>query len=202
MSNTSTVSEILAPLVARGAVTMSPSPEVSGQIALELDGADVAVFELPVEGRSARLVVAHAGRGASYLIRRYPGGGRAVHGLTSDDLRALVREAERADDARLERAFALVDPAACAQRLAAREPRVAAALEACPVDRRPSWRDPIAAIVTPDTLVDQGVTLPDVERAIVHYTATIPTVETYRDEDGRPVYFVQALGYRRGPAGP
>jgi hypothetical protein len=74
---------------------------------------------------------------------------------------------------------------------------------------RGDWKDRIHAIVTDDDLAAAGVTIADVEEAVIHYTATIARVTRERIKgttlvtylDVVPGYLVMADGYRAGPAG-
>lgn len=103
------------------------------------------------------------------------------------------------DSQKLLTAFALVDPT----------PDHALLALYGIADARGDWKDPIHALVTDDALQAAGVTIADVEAAIIHYTATVATVTrevigattavTYIG--GAPGYMVIADGYRRGPAG-
>jgi len=100
----------------------------------------------------------------------------------------------------LSKAFALVCPATRAKALA----------EVYSLDGYSKhWKDPIRAVVTDDELAAAGVTIADVELAIIHYTATIAKVTrevikstsflTYIEPIGG--YTIFADGYRMGPAG-
>jgi hypothetical protein len=100
----------------------------------------------------------------------------------------------------LSKAFALVCPATRAAALAS-----AYALDGYSAH----WKDPIRAVVTDIELEATGVTIADVERAIMHYTSTTAKVTreivkstsfaTYLAPVG--AYTVFADGYRAGPAG-
>lgn len=99
------------------------------------------------------------------------------------------------------KSFALVDPAEHARDLARRG--FIRQSDAA----RITWRDPISALITDTELDEAGVTIEQVKEAIVFFTATAPRVrrETIaRTTVGRsgPGYFVEAAGYRNGPAGP
>ena len=109
-----------------------------------------------------------------------------------------------ATTATLSNAFALVDPSQVRARWAARDPRVAAMKPA-------SWRDPINTLVLDLDLAAAGVTIQDVEEAVLHYTATEAAITRYPAIWGRagetfgdplPAFLVLAPGYRAGPAGP
>lgn len=104
---------------------------------------------------------------------------------------------------RIERAFSLVCPATHAQKLAA-----AGKIKASDA-ARVTWRDRIGAIVTGEALAKAGVTIDDVREAVIHYTATEPTITSERIAgtalDGhfaaeKPGYLVIAAGYSAGPA--
>ena len=208
---TQTFAQLLAPLaLLLGApLPVVPASSVARTVADAFAyDAQVSLFELPRASAHVyrEYVAAHLGQGRAWRVREHTLAsaikGRAIRELTAEGFAEAVTEAVDVATRTLERAFDLVDPAACARRLTERDERAKAALAACPPERRPTWRDPIAAIVHPDGLTDQGVTLTDVRRAVEHYTGTIACVEAYRDQEGRPVYLVTALGYRAGPAGP
>lgn len=110
-----------------------------------------------------------------------------------------------ATETTLSAAFDLVCPRKCLERWAAREPRITRKM----IESR-SWRDQIDALVTDEDLSAAGVTIAEVEAAIVFYTATQARVsreqiagrlgETFTTP--RPGYLISAAGYRNGPAGP
>lgn len=97
-----------------------------------------------------------------------------------------------------EKAFALVDPAEHAKRLAA------AGLITAEQAATKSWKDAIAAVVTDAELKAAGVTIDGVARAIEFFTATTAKITRERiavrvgkNERG---FLVLAAGYRNGPA--
>jgi len=59
------------------------------------------------------------------------------------------------------------------------------------------WKDVISAYVPAHALVEAGVTIEDVARAVIHFTATEADVNPL----SMGAFFVQAKGYRAGPAG-
>ena len=58
------------------------------------------------------------------------------------------------------------------------------------------WKDQIDAFVPMEALHRDGLTLHDLSEAVIHFTATVPTIK-----EGRTGFFVKADGYRAGPAG-
>ncbi len=104
----------------------------------------------------------------------------------------------------LRSAFAFVCPREHAQKLAD-----AGLITAADVERH-SWRDPIGAIVIASDLAVAGLTIEDVSAAVEHYTATAAKVTAYPIKGTglvefltpEPGFFVEAKGYRAGPAGP
>lgn len=101
------------------------------------------------------------------------------------------------------RAFSLVCPREHALRLAdyGLVPREAA--EAV------SWKGEISALVTDVELKHADVTIDQVREAVIHFTATVPSISreqisgrpwtTYKP--AKPGYWVRAAGYAAGPAG-
>lgn len=59
------------------------------------------------------------------------------------------------------------------------------------------WREPIKAHVTQPMLDKAGVTIQDVEQAVIHFTGTVATVQPTKNG-----WLVRAIGYRNGPCGP
>ena len=57
------------------------------------------------------------------------------------------------------------------------------------------WRAPIDYII-------EAELRSEVEAAVIHYTATVPTFTDVQAQNGVRMVRVQAVGYRAGPAGP
>ena len=57
------------------------------------------------------------------------------------------------------------------------------------------WRAPIDYII-------EAELRSEVEAAVIHYTATVPTFTDVQPHNGVRMVRVQAVGYRAGPAGP
>jgi hypothetical protein len=71
-----------------------------------------------------------------------------------------------------------------------------------PVKRgRKDWKEQILAWVPAEELEAAGLTIADVEEAVRFYTATEPKTERLEVFGGGHGYYVEAKGYRRGPAG-
>lgn len=109
-------------------------------------------------------------------------------------------------DEKMAKAFALVCPLKCAERL------VKAGWLSEENLKKVSWRDRIAAVVTDAELAEAGVTIAEVREAVAFYTATEASVsreriaKTLPNKRGKTKnelgYLVMADGYRAGPAGP
>lgn len=67
---------------------------------------------------------------------------------------------------------------------------------------RADWKEEIVAVLHPSDLDAAGVTLAEVEAAIVFYTATEANVRAVEvnAEPGVFAHVIKAPGYRRGPA--
>jgi hypothetical protein len=61
------------------------------------------------------------------------------------------------------------------------------------------WKDRIDATVRVRDLDAAGLRIDDVREAVVHFTATVPTITHHRFVPN--AYKVDAAGYRAGPAG-
>lgn len=74
-----------------------------------------------------------------------------------------------------------------------------------PVRPEKDWRGPIDVFVAERRLDRLLVSIDDVRKAVIHFTATVPTITRGTKKVGVleiPGWHVKAAGYRAGPAGP